>query len=52
MNRLLLIVAGLAALACSGCESEKPSDSRLPQAQQQPWEQQLPGMSGMGTGVR
>lgn len=52
MNRLLLLLAGALALACAGCESEKPSDSRLPQAQQQSWEQTLPGMSGMGTGVR
>jgi hypothetical protein len=52
MDRLLLIVSGALALACTGCESEKPTDSRLPQAQQQTWEQTLPGMSGMGTGVR
>ena len=52
MKRFTLALLALAALACAGCESEKPSDSRLPQAQQQPWEQQMPGMSGMGTGVR
>lgn len=50
MTRLLLIAT--AALALAGCETEKPSDSQLPQAQPQAWEQQLPGMSGMGTGVR
>ena len=50
MKAIVLFLAGAAVLACAGCESEKPSDSRLPQAQQQSWEQTLPGMSGMGTG--
>ena len=50
MTRFLLLVS--VALALAGCETEKPSESQLPQAQPQAWEQQLPGMSGMGTGVR
>lgn len=52
MKRVFALVLALSALALTGCESEKPSDSRLPQAQQQSWEQQMPGMSGMGTGMR
>ncbi len=51
MNRLLLVIAGALALSCAGCESERPTESRLPGAQPQSWEQTLPGMSGMGTGV-
>lgn len=50
MIRFLLLTAGTLALA--GCETEKPYDSQLPHAQPAAWEQQLPGMSGMGTGVR
>lgn len=52
MKRFLLLAASAAALLCAGCETEKPSDSRLPQATPASWEQTLPGMSGMGTGVR
>ena len=51
-HALALLSLSAAALALAGCESEKPSDSQLPQAQPASWEQQLPGMSGMGTGVR
>ncbi len=52
MKPLALLAAAALALACSGCESEKPHDSRLPGAQPAAWEQTLPGMGGMGTGVR
>lgn len=52
MKRALLLTASALALACAGCESERPSDSRMPGAQPASWEHSLPGMSGMGTGVR
>lgn len=50
MSRLLLIIG--VTLVVAGCESEQSTDSKLPWAQPQAWEQQLPGMSGMGTGGR
>jgi len=51
MKHLFLLAASSIVFLCTGCESERPTESQLPGAQPQSWEQTLPGMSGMGTGV-
>lgn len=51
MKRLALLATVTITIGLAGCESERPTESQLPGAQPQAWEQTLPGMSGMGTGV-
>ncbi len=41
----LLAIAGL--IGCNGCESKKPSDSKIPWARPASWEGGPPGMGGI-----
>lgn len=53
LRRLTLLVLGSALLAlASGCATKQAEDSSIPWSRPASWEGGVPGMGGMGGGMR